>query len=149
MCRAYSKTNCCTVWYEYLVFLGLLYQVPGPSSIFSRTYSMYRANKSILYAIGHVIDGCSQYWIPDRQSTVTDNLSCKIYTKTQKWNANCLCQLATQWHWLGSWSLLAEAASSCCQSTVESGSSSWHFFVFKYIMANMMKNIVNAFDGLC
>jgi len=45
--------------------------------------------------------------------------------------------------------LLAKASSSCCRSMVKSGSSSRHFFVFEYIMANTMKNLVDALDGLC
>jgi len=42
--------------------------------------------------------------------------------------------------------LLAEAAPSSCRSTVKGGSSPWHFFILFLIMANMMKNVVNAFN---
>jgi len=44
--------------------------------------------------------------------------------------------------------VLAQAASSCYQSTVDSGSSSWQFIVSEFIMANMWRNVVNAFDRL-
>jgi len=39
--------------------------------------------------------------------------------------------------------LLAKAASSCCQSMVKSGLSSWHFFMSELIMTNALQNIIN------
>jgi len=42
--------------------------------------------------------------------------------------------------------LLAEAAPSSCRSTVKSGLSPRHFLILFLIMANMMKNVVDAFN---
>jgi len=44
--------------------------------------------------------------------------------------------------------VLAKATSSYYQSIVQSGSSSWHFFTFEFIMTNLLQNIINKFDWL-
>jgi len=44
--------------------------------------------------------------------------------------------------------LLAKAASSCCQSTVNRTLSFRHSFFFEYVTTNPLHNIVNKFDWL-
>jgi len=44
--------------------------------------------------------------------------------------------------------ILTKAASLCYGLTVKNTSTSWHFVLWFWIMTNMLKNIIDAFDHL-
>jgi len=110
-----------------------------------------KCSKEVPIGWGHhkyirVVPSCSQYWEPKRQSTTNQNPSRKLTRKLESempiafvdWQLNDNSRVVDP--------LLAEAAPSCCWSTVKSGSSDRHFFMSNRSWQTRWKKIVDAFD---
>jgi len=131
---------------------GLFQQYVGPTS---SVYASYDREQIIVvcclasFQNYMTYPAVRVYWVPKRQPTMTCNPSRKF---TQKFENVMLITIVMRWNIDNSHgrdAVLAEAASSCCQSAVKSTSHSWHFFLPFLIMTNLLELLsVNKLDWL-